>query len=69
MHEAGMIKSSPQKIIVGNVRRTVVVSRGSSAASDGGPRRIPAAPAIDNVVRNRRRVYIIGSLLTLSARV
>src|SRR6266851_4332632 len=46
---------------------TVVVSRGPSAAAAGRTR--PAAPAIERVVRKRRRVCVIGiGTLPLSGR-
>jgi len=40
--------------------RMVVVSSAPSAAHAGGMRTRPAAPAIDKVVRNRRRDCFIG---------
>src|SRR6516164_6248122 len=41
-------------------RRTVMVSGGCSAASGRAARKTQAAPANESVVRNRRRVWIIG---------
>ena len=42
------------------IARQLGVSRAPSAARNGGPRRKPAAPVTETVVKNRRRVCIIG---------
>src|SRR6266446_2705582 len=42
------------------ISRTVVVSSAPSAACNGGAWSRPAAPANERVVKNRRRVWVIG---------